>query len=239
MNRTEHPIVTTKTHVKSHRIYTGEPVALRVDGTGSCVDEHIIEEATESTAKEGSHHRNLITPVSSEFYTEIFSLDSPRSSSHQQTTPRFRIRSWTGTDVVAVGHGKDDKLQNGAGNKFGEEHASACHELSRICAEDAGGCVLANNGSDTRTAFICVEGRFVVSVHDSCGGHGSEDLGNGIYGKLSPWVTSEQTICQCHGWVQVTTRFTANIHSKHDTEAKFMSVMNSITDDDGDLPPSP
>lgn len=126
-------------------------------------------------------------------------------------------------NVVVIDQGENDKLENRGGQEFGEEHASAGHEGSRICAEDTSRGVGAGDGSETGAAFKVVDGRLVVSVDDGGSGHGTEELGNGVDGELAPGVAAVDAVGQGDGGVEMTTGLATNEDAKHDTDAVVAS----------------
>ncbi|CAF3502970.1 unnamed protein product [Fusarium graminearum] len=157
-----------------HLDYKGEPILgslgcmcwTRLTDEDSQDDQNPYPKATESTTEERSYHGDLENlPASRPHFTSISehvrnqtrtkitsqvdgisSFPTKAGTDTEDQEEQTQWHQWTSADVGAVRHGKDDELQNRAGDEFGEEHASACHKLSRIGTEHSGGRVLANHG---------------------------------------------------------------------------------------------
>lgn len=141
----------------------------------------------------------------------------------EEEAERHQVSS---SNVVRVGQGEDAEHEDAAGNEFGEEHACPGHESGRVCAKDASGSGRASHGSDTGAPFKGIESRLVVGIHDGSASHGSEELGKGIDGELSPRVTAVETVGKGHRWVEVTAGLSANIDAKHDSDSIWTNTVS-------------
>lgn len=151
----------------------------------------------------------------------IASLPTEASTNAKDEEHEAQRQQRSGANVVAIDEGEDGELENGAGNDLGEEHAGSRHELGRIGAEDTGGGIGSGDSAETGAALIHVNGRLVVAINNGSSGHGAEDLSNGVDGELAPRVAAIDAVCKRHCGVDVAARFTTNIDSKHDADARI------------------
>lgn len=141
---------------------------------------------------------------------------SANAEDEEEEAKRHQVSS---SNVVRVGQGENAEHEDAAGNELGEKHARPSHERGRIRAKDASGGGRASHSSDTGASLKHIESRLVVGIDDGSTRHGSQELGKGIDGELSPRVAAVQTVGKRHRWVEVTAGFTANIDAEHDSDS--------------------
>jgi hypothetical protein len=232
-----------------------------VDGAvGTSVDQEIVDEGTEQAAEERSNHRdpevisssrpNLVTVskhVRNKTRTKVTgkvdsvtSLPTEAGTDAKDQEEQTKGHELSGANVVVIGHGVNAHHQDGRGNDFGEEHASAGHERSGVCAEDASGGSVASDSPDASTTLKHVDGGLVVAVDDSSASHGSENLSEHVDRELAPRVATENTVGKGDGRIDVTTALAGGVNTKHDTDSPaprdglVISLLASTKNDLGD-----
>ena len=130
-----------------------------------------------------------------------------------------------GAEVAVVLERVDAEHEDGARDELGEELAGFGEEGGWVGAEDPrGGCVgsEAGDGADVATAFVDVDGGFVVAVHDAGSTHGAQHLGEHINGKFAPGKPAEDTVCEGDSRIDVGTRYAGDIDAEHDSKAEMV-----------------
>jgi hypothetical protein len=188
----------------------------------------VSEHVAHKTRTEVTSQINSIASFPAYCVISIFTLKSPDervkhteastdTEYNEEQSQRSKVAS---TDIAIILKSINAEDENRRSNNLGEELSSACQEFGRICAEDTRGRVIrvTRDSSDAVTTFEDIDCRFIVSVHDSRGTHATENLSDHVDGKFSPWEFAEDTIGKGNGWVQVSTRFTASVNTKHNSK---------------------
>lgn len=129
---------------------------------------------------------------------------------------------------AVVGQAEEAEHEDGRGDVLGEEHAGGAQERSRVGTEDAGSRVVARDGADVATALENVDGRPVVGVNNSSGGHGAQQLGDEVDGELAPWELAVHATGKCDGWVQVATGLAGDVDTDHDTDTEAHVALGHV-----------
>lgn len=132
-------------------------------------------------------------------------------------------RQLSRSNVPLVSEGKDDKHEDTAWDKLREKLGclGAGNYRSRISSKDAGGGIFAKswNGANARTALECINRLDVVRVNNTSGRESSQNLGQGIHGKLTPRETAKDAHGEGHSWIEMATRLPSNIGSEGNSNA--------------------
>lgn len=119
--------------------------------------------------------------------------------------------------VVGIVDSVDTEHEDGGSDELGEKHTGACHEGSRVGAENASSRGGTANGTDTNT-LVHVKSRLVVTVNNEGTEEGTHELSKDIDGELLPGKAAEDTVGKGDGGVEMTTRDTTRaVDTKHDT----------------------
>lgn len=154
----------------------------------------------------------------------ITSLPTETGTNTEDEEEQAQREECTGISVFGVGKSKDDKDEDATGDELGPPHGLSSHELSGVCAEDAGGGGGTGDGAQTRLALESIDGVVVVSVHDEGTGHAAEELAHEVGGELAPRVTAVETVDEGDGRVEVAAGLFGDVEAQHDSEAVAVSV---------------
>ena len=169
-----------------------------------------------------NHVRNKTGAKVTSQVNGVASLPTEASANTEDQEEEAQGHQGASTNVSTVGEGEDDKLQDGASDELGEEHAGPGHESSGIGAEDARSGVGSSNSSDAGS-LIGVESGLVVGIDDGGTSHGSKNLRNHVDGEFAPWVASEDAIGEGNSWVEMTTGLSTTVDTKHNGQTKQKS----------------
>ena len=78
--------------------------------------------------------------------------------------------------------------------------------------------------ADAGATLKLVNGRLVVSVHNSSSTECTKRLRNHVDWKLAPWELPVDAVCECDSRIQMSTGFASGINTKHDSKAGQMLV---------------
>lgn len=148
----------------------------------------------------------------------ITRLPTEASTDSKDQEEKSKGHQVLGVSISGVGHGKNNKHQDTAGDEFGPPHLGPGKEGGRVSTEDASGRSGPSDGSDSRT-FKVINGLLVGSEDDEGTSHGTEKLSKSVYGPFAPWVAAVKTVAKGDGWVQVTARFLAAVNAEHDGQS--------------------
>lgn len=150
----------------------------------------------------------------------ITGLPTEASTNTEDDEEETERCQWTSSNVSLVLECVDHEHEKPTCDEFVEEHAGACHELGRVCAENAGGSGVTEAGdcADAGAALVDIDGGFVVGVYNTGGTHGAENLGESVDGEFSPWEFAENAVGECDCRVQMGTGNTGGVDTQHNTE---------------------